>query len=1637
MTKKKKILLGAGAACLLVCLCIVLVMCSGGRQDVAPTTTGAAVSGEPVTYTVQVKNQGGLFLPNVGVYIYEDDTLAELVWFAKTDDSGKMTFTDVPSESYVAVLTDVPTGYAVETMYPITGEQTEIVLSAAQMSEDVTDLTYKLGDMMMDFTVEDAEGNTYTLSKLLEQKKAVVLNFWYVACGPCKAEFPYLQEAYEKYSDSIAVLAMNPVDDAEAVAKFQKEMGLTFPMMACDPEWANIMQLTAYPTTVVIDRYGNITLIHKGSVDNAKTFADTFAYFAAEEYQQKLIKDIAELVTEEEEGSKEKPIELGGVMSFEVTVKPGEVVYTDLYKVSNMYLQIQSKDAYVLYNDKTYEPVNGIVGLVVNAPDTYTPAKIGIGNSGKETLTFKAYLSILKGTINNPYTMNLGEFSASVSAGNEQGVYYVYTATEDGILTVQCLEVTAGVEYGYTLYNLDSYAQRTLDSEGEVDENGIPTLSIQARKGQTVQFIASTLPDENNSYPAATFKFQAVFTAGEIKEEEKVEKIPYTVTIKDAEGNPIPNVGITLSVDDTALHASTDSAGVAVIQLVAGTYQGTFTVPEGYDPVQSNAFELTAEKTAYEVTLTKTVIVMHDYAVKVVDANGNAVTGVKVKIGSTIVTTGTDGTAVFNLEQGSYTASIQELPEGYTVSAEEYAFAEGKTELRIELAVKPGTVGNPYQVSQYPYDTASVDPGKEQHYVLSNAGGMVLNIRNSSAYVIYNETKYEPVDGQIWVPLADGQIPAGIVIGNSSEDAKRFTLNLAYPVGDKENPEVLEQLGQNMVALPAGDGEGYYYTWTAVEDGTVHFTADSITEGVAADIIVTVGDTTVKLSDTQGASEVSVWVDAGDEVSVQIVALPDTVTGQIPAAQIAVGSAFKLPPNSVQYPDVLTNISQIDVSLAEGDTDGLFYTWTPANSGVASFTISSITEGVTGDIILSVAGSETVVKLSNGMVDGEGKPVAAITVARGDVLSIQVTAEGKEAQLTVSGNLTQDPNSAENPDAIEAIDAISTSLVAGDPDGHYYVWTAAYDGTVSFRIGSVTDGVQGNLTLCVNGAEHPLTGGVASADVKAGDEVLVHVQALADGQTGEYPAAQITVNGSFVHEVGSIQNPKPVANISQLTTTLEAGDSNGYHYSWTATENCTAVFHVSDVVKTGPALLSGETDPAEWVDIVLYVNGARKASLSENENKDNEGNRIVSAAVKKGDLVTIQVVTLKDTDGEHPAATIDIKCRIEIRYSVTVTDMFGKAQSGIAVTVKDASGGKVYAAFTDENGAVTMVGEPGTYNVELAFEGTSYYYNKETAVFSTERTSVTIQLADYLDTANVYEGGLYTLNDADTYYLEQGSAYVELSANKSYYSVYDGFVGYCMFVFHPTESGTYKFSVDNPDVEIAYLGTSFSLYHVASSAGSEDNSFSFSVGSGTAGHIDMVIGIKAADGVAGTVVSISRVGPPNWSVEDEPWSEDWKKGHTHSSDCAIANSASTVTYLDINAASGTYELYYNEATGVYQLYEDGPVVLVDLNASLISFYKIIKGDGAAGGAPIRRYFYDGDGFVKKEDYTETFVEYFACAGQTSASQKCYHPLTKDLAYMIQNGGAGWWDSSSGSQIDTLVKATPEYAWMFACCYIAQ
>ena len=206
------------------------------------------------------------------------------------------------------------------------------------------------------------------------------------------------------------------------------------------------------------------------------------------------------------EDNKGEPIEIGGTLEFDAEVQAGHLKYYDVYRVSGTYLTISNKDAYVIYNGKTYEAKNGVVtvyGLQSNGMND--PVKLAIGNKGDKDATFKVVMAYPAGTQMNPHKLTLGAITTDVAAGNDQGVFYTFTATSSGVLTFTLESVSNGADAGITLFNETTSQYVTLEDSG----NG--SVSVDVEAGQTVSIIICTLPDADYNYPAATIKTTATF----------------------------------------------------------------------------------------------------------------------------------------------------------------------------------------------------------------------------------------------------------------------------------------------------------------------------------------------------------------------------------------------------------------------------------------------------------------------------------------------------------------------------------------------------------------------------------------------------------------------------------------------------------------------------------------------------------------------------------------------------------------------------------------------------------------------------------------------------------------------------------------------------------------------------------------------------------------------------------------------------------------------------------------------------------------------------------------------------------------------------------------------------------------------
>jgi len=99
----------------------------------------------------------------------------------------------------------------------------------------------------------------------------VLVNFWASWCGPCREEFPLLEDAARRHAaDGLVVVGSLFKDDADPARKFVAEQGATWPTVT-DPDRVNgaAWKVLGPPQTFLVDREGVIREVQVGQVRDA------------------------------------------------------------------------------------------------------------------------------------------------------------------------------------------------------------------------------------------------------------------------------------------------------------------------------------------------------------------------------------------------------------------------------------------------------------------------------------------------------------------------------------------------------------------------------------------------------------------------------------------------------------------------------------------------------------------------------------------------------------------------------------------------------------------------------------------------------------------------------------------------------------------------------------------------------------------------------------------------------------------------------------------------------------------------------------------------------------------------------------------------------------------------------------------------------------------------------------------------------------------------------------------------------------------------------------------------------------------------------------------------------------------------
>jgi thiol-disulfide isomerase/thioredoxin len=116
------------------------------------------------------------------------------------------------------------------------------------------------------FQLSGRNGKAIDLSQFKGQ--VVMINFWATWCKPCRDEMPLLEDIYKKYKPmGFTLVGVNVEPDAKDAEAWLGKLAkpVSFPIaFDTDSKVSKMYKVAVMPSTVFVDRKGNIRVMHKG-----------------------------------------------------------------------------------------------------------------------------------------------------------------------------------------------------------------------------------------------------------------------------------------------------------------------------------------------------------------------------------------------------------------------------------------------------------------------------------------------------------------------------------------------------------------------------------------------------------------------------------------------------------------------------------------------------------------------------------------------------------------------------------------------------------------------------------------------------------------------------------------------------------------------------------------------------------------------------------------------------------------------------------------------------------------------------------------------------------------------------------------------------------------------------------------------------------------------------------------------------------------------------------------------------------------------------------------------------------------------------------------------------------------------------
>ncbi len=125
-------------------------------------------------------------------------------------------------------------------------------------SDSTSASTNFIGQLALDFEVEDLNGDSLSLEKYLGQ--VVLLDFWATWCGPCIAEMPSVKRTYERYKNKkFQIIGISLDRGISQLETYIEKEGIAWPQYYdSNRQISNMYEVSSIPSTFLIDGDGVI-----------------------------------------------------------------------------------------------------------------------------------------------------------------------------------------------------------------------------------------------------------------------------------------------------------------------------------------------------------------------------------------------------------------------------------------------------------------------------------------------------------------------------------------------------------------------------------------------------------------------------------------------------------------------------------------------------------------------------------------------------------------------------------------------------------------------------------------------------------------------------------------------------------------------------------------------------------------------------------------------------------------------------------------------------------------------------------------------------------------------------------------------------------------------------------------------------------------------------------------------------------------------------------------------------------------------------------------------------------------------------------------------------------------------------------